>query len=207
MNVTNNVVGRWSSFAVFIVGLAYVVALVVGFTTRGWTAPIVDPLLAIMEWLTLIAAPLMLVMMAAIHERAPEDRKTVSTVALAFMILTCGTTSVVHFVDLTAARQLGSASLVWPSRTYALELLAWDVFLGLSPLFAAFTFQASGRESRVRGGLFLCGILCLLGVVGPIVGNMRLQLAGVLGYGGVLPVVCLLVSRLFRGDDLASIAR
>lgn len=207
MNVTNNVIGRWSSFAVFVVGVAYLVALVVGFTTRGLTAPIVDPLLAMMEWLTLIAAFLMLVMMAAIHERAPEDRKTVSTVALAFMILTCGMTSVVHFVDLTAARQLGSASLVWPSRAYAVELLAWDVFLGLSLLFAAFTFNASGRESRVRRGLLLCGTLCLLGVVGPIVGNMRLQLVGVLGYGGVLPVVCLLVSRLFRGDDLASIAR
>jgi hypothetical protein len=198
--MSNNVVGRWSSFAVFLIGVAYAAALVIGFTTRGLSAPIVDPLLAIMEMLTLIAALLMLVMMAAIHGRASDDRKTVSVVAFAFMILTTGTTSAVHFVALTATRQLGSASLVWPSPTYAMELLAWDVFLGLSLIFAAFTFENSGREYRVRRGLLVCGMLCLFGIVGPVVGNMRLQLVGVFAYGGVLPVVCLLLSRLFRGD-------
>ena len=207
MCMSNNVVGRWSSFAVFLVGVAYIVALVIGFTTRGLSAPIVDPLLAIMEMLTLIAAPLMLVMMAAIHGRASDDRKTVSAVAFAFMILTTGMTSVVHFVELTAMRQLGSASLVWPSPAYALELLAWDVFLGLSLVFAAFTFGDSGRECRVRRGLLVCGILCLFGVVGPVVGNMRLQLVGVFAYGGVLPVVCLSLSRLFRGDVRTVIVR
>ena len=76
VRMSNNVAGRWSSFAVFLVGVAYIVALVIGFTTRGLSAPIVDPLLAIMEMLTLIVAPLMLVMMAAIHGRASDDRKT-----------------------------------------------------------------------------------------------------------------------------------
>ena len=81
--MSNNVVGRWSSFAVFVVGVGYIVALVIGFTTRGLSAPIVDPLLAVMEVLTLIAAPLMLVMMAAIHGRARDERKTVSSIAAA----------------------------------------------------------------------------------------------------------------------------
>lgn len=79
--------------------MAYIVALVIGFTTRGLSAPIVDPLLAIMEMLTLIAALLMLVMMAAIHGRAPGDRKTVSAVAFAFMILSAGMTSVAHLLS------------------------------------------------------------------------------------------------------------
>src|SRR5450759_3202006 len=105
----NNVVGRWSSLAVFVVGVAYLIALAIGFTTRGLSAPIVDPLLAVMEILTFIAALLLLVMMVAIHGRAREDRKTVSAVACAFMILATGMTSIVHFVELTAVRQLGSA--------------------------------------------------------------------------------------------------
>jgi hypothetical protein len=196
--MNNNVLGRWSAFTVFLVGVAYAVALAAGFATRGLSAPIADPLLAIMEILTLIAAPLLLVMMAAIHGRASDDRKTVGAVAFAFMILTTGMTSAVHFVGLTATRQLGSASLVWPSPAYALELLAWDVFLGLSLIFAALTFADSGREHRVRRGLLVCGMLCLFGVVGPVVGNMQLQLVAVFAYGAVLPVVCLLVSRLFR---------
>jgi len=156
--------------------------------------------LAIMEILTLVAAPLMLVMMAAIQGRATGNRKTVGTIAFAFMILMTGMTSAVHFLELTAMRQLGSAGLVWPSPAYALELLAWDVFLGLSLVFAAYTFENGGRERLVRRGLLLCGILCLLGVVGPVVGNMRLQLVGVFAYGGVFPVVCQQLSRLFRDE-------
>ena len=62
------------------------------------------------------------------------------------------------------------------------------------------TFDTSGRERHMRRGLLVCGTLCLLGVVGPAIGNMRLQLVGVFGYGGVLPVVCLMVSRRFRDD-------
>ena len=202
--MSNSDVGRWSSFAVFLVGLAYIAALIIGFTTRGLSAPIVDPLLAIMEILTLIAAPLMLVMMVAIYRRASDERKTIGSLAFAFMLLTTGTTSAVHFVNLTATRQLGSAVLVWPSTAYALELLAWDVFLGLSLVFAAFTFQGSGRENRVKRGLLVCGLLCLVGAVGPAVGNMRLQLIGVFAYGGVLPVVSFALSRIFR-DEAASV--
>ncbi len=97
--MSNSEVGRWSSFAVFLVGLAYIAALIIGFTTRGLSAPIVDPLLAIMEILTLIAAPLMLVMMAAIYRRASDERKTIGLLAFAFMLLTTGTTSAVHFVN------------------------------------------------------------------------------------------------------------
>ncbi len=198
--MTNNALGRWAAFAIFCIGVLYIVALIVGIVTRGVSAPIVDPLLAVMEFLTLVAAPFMLAMMAAIHGRAPEKRKTVSAIGLAFMVLATGLTSAVHFVALTATRQLGSASLVWPSTAYALELLAWDVFLGLSLLFASFSFEDSGRERKVKRGLLICGILCVLGVLGPAVGNMRLQLIGVFGYAVVLPVVCLYVSKLFRGD-------
>ena len=205
--VSNNALGRWSSFTLVLVGIAYVVALIVGFVTRGLSAPIVDPLLAIMELLTLIAAPLMLVMMAAIHGRAPDNRKTISSIAFAFMILTTGMTSVVHFVQLTSMRQLGPVSLVWPSTSYAIELLAWDIFLGLSLICAAFAFDDSGRERRVRRTVLACGILCLLGIVGPAVGNMRLQLVGVFAYGGLFPLVCLLLFRLFSDDRLMPCTR
>lgn len=176
------------------------VALLVGFSTRGLSAPIVDPLLAIMEVLTLIAAPFMLVMMAAVHARAPSERKTTAAIAFAFMTLATGLTSVVHFVQLTALRQPGAVTLVWPSAAYAVELLAWDVFLGLSLVFAAFALDDHGRERGVRRTLLVCGVLALLGAIGPAVGNMRLQLVGVFGYGGVFPVVCLMLSQLFRDD-------
>jgi hypothetical protein len=108
-------------------------------------------------------------------------------------------TSAVHFVQLTAVRQRGPGSIVWPSSEYALELLAWDVFLGLALLFAAPVFLDEGPERAVRAGLLLSGSLCLVGTLGPAVGYMRLQLVGVVGYAVVLPIVCFMLARLFRG--------
>jgi hypothetical protein len=196
--------GSWSALALFLIGLAYIAVLAVGFARHGLAEPIVDPVLAIMEVLTLISAPLLIVMMAAVHGYAPAERRTYSLLALAFMTLAAGMTSAVHFVELTAVRQLGSGGIVWPSASYAVELLAWNLFLGLSLLFAAPTFPGSGLEARIRRGLVIGGALCVAGVVGPAVGDMRLQLVGVLGYAGVLPVVSFMLARLFHRAPRAS---
>jgi hypothetical protein len=115
----------------------------------------------------------------------------------------------VHFVELTAVRQMGGGGIAWPSRVYAAELLAWDIFLGLALLFAAPLFARGGLEGVVRRSLLLCGGLCLAGAVGPAVGNMRLQLIGVLGYALVLPIVWVLLAvvldRRCRRPEIASV--
>jgi len=198
--MSGNRLGSWSAVAVFLIGVAYLATLAIGFAVHGLAEPIVDPILAIMEVLTLMSAPPLVVIMAAIHDYASVNRKIYGVIALAFTILFAGTTSAVHFVELTAGRQLGSGGIVWPSPVYAVELLAWNLFLGLALLFAAPVFDGGGPERGVRGGLLISGVLCVAGIVGPVVGNMRLQLVGVLGYAGVLPVVCFMLARLFRSD-------
>ena len=201
MNTTSgNRLGSWSAFTVFLIGVAYLVTLTIGFTVYGLNEPIVDPVLAVMEVLTLMSAPFIVVMMAAIHDYASIDRKVYGLVALAFAILFVGMTSAVHFVELTALRQRGSGGIVWPSPEYAVELLAWNLFLGLALLFAAPVFDSVGAERGVRRGLLISGVLCVAGIIGPAIGNMRLQLVGVLGYAVVLPVVSFMLARLFRSD-------
>lgn len=147
-----------------------------------------------------MSAPLIVVLMAAIHGYASVNRKIYGLIALAFAILFAGMTSAVHFVELTALRQRGSGGIVWPSPEYAVELLAWNLFLGLALLFAAPVFDGGGPERGVRRGMVISGVLCVAGIVGPAVGNMRLQLVGVLGYAVVLPVVCFMLARPFRSD-------
>lgn len=190
--------GTWSALAVFIIGVAYAVTLAVGFTVHGLNEPIVDPILAVMEALTLLSALAMVILMAAIHDRAPAHRRIHGVIALSFTVLFAGITCAVHFVELTAVRQAASGGIVWPSPEYAAELLAWDLFLGLALLFAAPLFDDRGVERSVRRGLLISGGLCVAGIVGPVVGNMRLQLVGVLGYAVALPVTCFMLAGLFR---------
>ena len=193
-----NTFGTWSALAVFIVGVAYVVTLAIGFAVHGLNEPIVDPILAVMEVLTMVSALAMVILMAAIHDRAPPHRRIHGVIALSFTVLFAGITSAVHFVELTAIRQTESGGIVWPSPEYAAELLAWDLFLGLALLFAAPVFENRGVERGVRRGLLITGTLCVAGIVGPVVGNMRLQLIGVFGYAVALPVVSFMLVRLFR---------
>ena len=195
-----NRLGSWSALAIFLLGVAYFVTLTIAVSVHGLTAPIVDPILAVMEVLTLISGPLMVIVISAIHAYASADRKIYGLIALAFIIVFATMTSAVHFVELTAIRQRGSSGMIWPSPAYAVELLAWNLFLGLALLFAAPVFAGSGPERGVRRGLLISGALCVAGIVGPAVGNMRLQLVGVFGYAVVLPVVCLMLARLFRRD-------
>jgi hypothetical protein len=147
-----------------------------------------------MEMLTLLLALVFLVMMAAIHSSAALEWKTNTLVALVFAALLAGISATVHFVQLTALRQLGTAGLVWPSPMYAAELLAWDVFLGLSLLFAAPSLRGNRLRQVARTTMTACGAMCLIGVLGPATGYMGLQFLAVAGYGLVLPVLCVLLA-------------
>lgn len=192
-------IGRWSALTVVGIGALYLVALGFGFARHGFSEPIGDPILAVMEVLTILSALALVVIMAALHDDAPPDRKLASLLALAFTVAFAGTTCVVHVVELTALRQLGTAGLAWPSALYAAELTAWDLLLGLALLAAAASFEGTGRAAPLRRALATCGLLCLAGLVGPAVGNMRLQLIGVLGYAVVLPVACWMLASWWRG--------
>ena len=51
-----NRLGFWSSAALLGIGFAYALVLAAGFIRHGKTEPIADPILAIMEILTILAA-------------------------------------------------------------------------------------------------------------------------------------------------------
>ncbi len=195
-----NQLGFVSSVSLFVIGLLYLLVGIIGVVRTGFSHPIVDPILAVMELITFLAAPLAVSAMAAVHTRTPVNRNTYSLVALIFMALMAGLTMSVHFVELTAFRQTGSRGLIWPSVPYALELLAWDLFLGVSLLFAARALKAEGAEGRVRLGMLIAGSLCVAGICGPALGDMRFQFVAVAGYAVVLPIVFLALALLFKRD-------
>jgi hypothetical protein len=136
---------------------------------------------------------------------ATVENKTLALIALSFGILAGGLTAAVHFVTLTAGRRMGFTALEWPSTLYAVELLSWDVFLGLALLFAAPVFVGPGIHAAARRSLAITGTLCLAGTLGPIVGNMAIQRIGILGYGILLPMTCAILALIFRRDPRKAI--
>lgn len=194
-----NRLGFFAAAGTAVVGGMYVIAVGFGIAQSGFDEPIVDPVLWIMEVLTILSAVFLLVLLAAIHALASPERKVFGALALAFGTIFSSLTSTVHFVALTAGRQTDFTMLVWPSTLYAVELLAWDIFLGLALLFAACVFDGTGPHARIRRMLSITGALCLAGAVGPIMDNMALQRIGILGYGVLLPITCVLLVPGFRG--------
>ena len=80
---------------------------------------------------------------------------------------------------------------------YALDIAAWDLCLGSALILAALAFPGPGLAAFVRRGLLLSGALCLAGLLGAAVGDMDVRNIGIVGYALVLPVVILVMARLF----------
>jgi hypothetical protein len=85
--------------------------------------------------------------------------------------------------------------------TLAVDLVAWDFFLGFGLLFAAPIFKGDKLHVAIRTTMTVSGLLCLLGVSGPASGDLRLQYPAIAGYAFVFPFVCLLLAILFHRSD------
>jgi hypothetical protein len=69
-----------------------------------------------------------------------------------------------------------------PSVVYALDILAWDLFFGLSMLFASRVFL-KGRLERILAILMIMsGVLSLAGLAGVYLSDMGIRNIGIVGY-------------------------
>lgn len=123
------------------------------------------------------------------------------------MILLAGVTGSIHFTQLVVIRRLEPQALStlsalvalpwkWPSVAYALDLFAWDLFFGLSMLSAASIFHGGKLETITRRMMSLSGALCIVGLLGPALGDLRFQLIAITGYAGLGPLIFVLLSQV-----------
>jgi hypothetical protein len=197
--------GIGSSIGILAIGILYVAVITLWLIIEAAPRePIGDPYLAVMEGLTMASAVAFLGLVIAIWCFADASRRLPALTALAIGILAVGLTMAVHFVQLTAIRQLWRAGrlsdyrLVWPSALFAVEYFAWDILVGLTMVAAGFTLAGGPAAVRARRSLLIGGILCLVGATGPLSGRMFMQNVAVLGYAVVLPIAGALTARLFR---------
>jgi len=206
---TDRRIGMYSATSVVAIDIAYVTTGLIGLAARPPDAhPLrqVDPYLAILEYFIILVATLLVVLMAAVYRYAAPGRRIYGVVALCFMVAFATLTCSVHFVSLTAGRQIESSvfpqlwrqvSLYeWPSLALAVEFLAWHFFFGLAMLFAALVWQPA--RTYVRISMLTSGALCLLSTLGPLTGEMRIPWLGIAGYAFLLPVACVFLAVLFR---------
>lgn len=214
---TDRRVGRAACQVTFLLNLAYVPAMLAGFLANGgFDKPVADPYLAIMELLIMLLAVPLVMDFACVHTYAAPGRKSLALAALALVALTSGITVCVHLVLLTVGRQTDASTLPgydrlfswnWPSVVFALDITSWDFCLGSALLLAAWVFTGPGLPTIVRRGLQLSGALCLFGLVGAATNDMGVRDIGIVGYAVVLPVVLLVMARLFATTPVQDDAR
>ena len=202
--------GMASAVVVVLLSVAYAITLVAGLLSLGSPRePVADPYFSILELLIIVLAPLMVVVTAVVHAWATPGQKIFSLLALVFMSLLAGLTCSVHFAILTVSRQIAPASpqwllsFRWPSVAYAIDILAWDLFFGLSALFAAPLFKGDRLRTAIRILLTASGTLAIAGMSGVPGGDMQVRMIGVVGYAVVYPVAVALLGILFYRSPAA----
>ena len=201
-------VGRTTCSLVFIFGILYAIITTLGlFSLRSPHDIIGNPYFTIMEILTIIISLLMTISLISVHHYSASADKLYSLIALILICFTTVITSSIHFLILsvsntTEAKQLQNFSFFfsfkWPSVAYALDILAWDLFFGLSMLFVAIIFKKNRFEKKLRALLIICGILCLIGLIGIPLQDMQIRNIGIIGYAVIGPIAFLLIGIIFR---------
>ena len=199
--------GIISSVCVVVLVTAYSAVLAAGLLSLGSSHEAIgDPYFSILEMLILTMMPMMVLLMICVHAWTPVAWKPFSLASVIFMGSLAVVTSSVHFVTLSmnsapdfVAQPLFSLLFTfhWPSIPYALEILGWDVFFALSMLFAAPGFGGGRLVNSIRILMIVSGVLALAGLFGPIVGDMRFRMIGVVGYTLIFPIIALLLGSLF----------
>jgi hypothetical protein len=199
--------GIFSGAATVILLVAYAVTLTVGLASlESPQEPIGEPMITILEILIISMMPAMVALMVTVHAWAPIHAKTFSLTSLVFMGLLAGVTCSLHFMIMTLSRQPEFSgqpwqplvfSFEWPSIAYALDIVGWDVFFGLSMLFAAPVFSGSRLAAWIRMLMIASGVLSLAGLSGVVVGDMQVRNIGIVGYVGVFVVVAALLTVFF----------
>ena len=206
-------IGLLSAVGIAVIGALYLAVIVAWLVIeRTPSEPIGDPYLAGMEILTILSGAALLGFGVAVSAFAGPAQRVHAITVLCTSSLAAGLTTAVHFVQLSAVRQmwrkgdLPDYRLVWPSLLFAVEYFVWDILVGLTMLFAARAFAGEAGAAGLRKVLLLGGMLCVFGVAGPLSGRMAFQSVAVVGYCVTLPLAGVLAAKLFKSVSPARVA-
>lgn len=205
--------GFWAAFALAVGGAIYATVIGVAAATGRLVMPPSQSLQLFGGIATFAFAPLLVVLMACLHDCAPSRKKIWSHIAFAFTVLFAAMVSINRFVQLSVVRKgmtsgrLDDLRLFLPYDTgsimFALEILGWAFFLSLALLSAAPLFS-SGRIHRWLRGLCLAyGILGLTSAFGYLFAS-PIAAVGFIAWGPILDLIAILLCLFFRSAKLSA---
>ncbi len=200
--------GIFSGSTIVVLCAMYVAVLAVGLLTlQSPDHQVQQPWFTLPELLILAIAPAMVGLSVCLHAWSLPEHRSLALAGVVFLSMCAAVTCAVHFTILTLSRHPEFAgepwsrlifSFQWPSVAYALDILAWDVFLPLGALFAAVTIQGPGLARVVRVLLVVSAGLTFLGVFGVPLANMQIRNVGIVGYAVLFPIAAALLAVLFQ---------
>lgn len=133
---------------------------------------------------------------------AHEQVRVYGTAGLGFAIVFIALTSASHFAQLTVIPRSPAPVVTWPSVPMTLDLLAWDLFFGLS--LVCISVAVWDQSAWPRYLLLAAGLLCMAGLAGPASGHLKLHLLATVGYAVFYPAACVVLWLRLRGRRTAA---
>lgn len=153
--------------------------------------------IVLMELSTILSAPVLLMIFIAMPTAPERNQTAAKTLSVIFMACCMVLTSAVHFLNIAFIMPLQNAGTEiplyfqigrWPSALMAVDYLGWGFFMGLA--FLASSFAVAKEHKPLKITLSVCGILCLLGLVGTVGINENCWYIAPCGYGIGSAVIC-----------------
>lgn len=164
-------VGFGAAILTALFGIAYIIALFA--TLAGFLKPPWDMAYQVLP--SIFLAPSFLVLMIAIHNYVPEERRIWSSIGMAFAIIYTTIVSIVYFTVLSVVLPNmlhGTANniyvLQWLPNSFLQNVDGIGYgFMSLATLFSAFAFKGIGIEKWARRFMIAHGVI-IIGVIGSV---------------------------------------
>lgn len=199
-------VGYWASLAAIALGIAYALVTCVMIATGTFTLPPPEWVQLFAAVVTIVVAPVLVVVLAAFHLTVQAGRRLFSLLGVVFASAFMVMVSINRFVQLGVVRLSllhGDTTglerfLPYGTRSamLTLELVGWGFFLGLAFLSASFALPQDTLGGCLRWTFILYAALGAISTVAYVL-ESPLTALGFIGWGALLPLATALLAVWF----------
>jgi hypothetical protein len=179
------------------VALIYLGLIIIGIiTSNPITGYFQDNIKYCMEVTTMGSSIILLVFTVLIFYSFETETNICGFLSILFMSMVVILTCSVHFIGITVSSTLISSnksfesllSLNWPSALFSLDILAWDLFFGVSFICLGISLNKYSKQGIAGLLSIISGLISILGLIALPMNNMNIRYIGIFGYT-VMPLI------------------